>query len=421
MHTTNCGRQVSTYLPILPHLASLVNPTHGEEVLSSFKVKRDSIGAAKWQAKPKVSRNAVKSGSSVAAPAHTQTRTHRSTLYQAFKAYQKYLEREYYEPELEQISSWGRTQVRQVGNLRKHHQDTLLTKLDGDAIDELVGYWRRRPYKKGTKDPMTAKSASNYCSTLIRFLKWLDRSSSFDWSKPFAFNDIDTRIRRLAGDHAKKSLEQVQTFSLDELVLLMRYGQPLDRLLTLLGLNGGFGRAEVASLLLGEIKLFTAHSDRECELLAFKTTAKDSFIKRVRRKSGVHGEHILFPMTVEGIQWAIEERKEHPGFADGARLLLNKKGKALDTPTVSGNANQFIPNHFARLVKRIRDDGNEIQKLSFNKLRKTGSQLIRQFSDGEIAGVFECHGQPVKSDALSDAYTNRPFGRVFQAIRDMEN
>jgi len=37
-------------------------------------------------------------------------------------------------------------------------------------------------------------------------------------------------------------------------------------------------------------------------------------------------------------------------------------------------------------------------------------------SDGEISGVFLCHGHPVKSDLLSDTYTNRPWKRVFEAI-----
>ena len=35
-------------------------------------------------------------------------------------------------------------------------------------------------------------------------------------------------------------------------------------------------------------------------------------------------------------------------------------------------------------------------------------------------GVFDCHGKPVKSDSLNDAYSNRPFGRVFEAIREVE-
>jgi hypothetical protein len=348
------------------------------------------------------------------------SRTPAATLHQAFRAYQKYLNKEYFRPETEHVTPWGRTQIRQIANLKKHHADRLLTRLDADAVDELIGYWRRRPCKLGTKEPMTAKSASNYLGTLVRFLKWLHNSSQFDWSKPVAFSDMDTRIRRLASDHARKSLEQVETYSLDELKLLMRYGQPFDRLLLLLGLNCGFGRAEIASLLVGEVVLFKAHNKRHQEILAYQTTDEDSFVKRVRRKSGVYGEHILFPITVEGIQWALERRKEFPCFSNEARLVLSENGSPLDKQTKSGNANQLIPNHWERLIKRIQDDGHEIRSLSFGKLRKTASDLIKRFSDGEIAGVFDCHGTPVKSDSLSDVYTNRPFGRVFQAIREVQ-
>lgn len=151
------------------------------------------------------------------------SRTPNATLFQAFDAYEKYLEKEYFDPEGNHLSAWGKTQIRQVRNLKKHHVDRLLTQLDADVVSELVGYWRRRPCKIGTQSPMTAKSSSNFVGTLVRFLKWLDKSSRHDWQKPFAFSDLDTRIRRLPSDHAKKSLEQVDTFSLDELRLLMRY------------------------------------------------------------------------------------------------------------------------------------------------------------------------------------------------------
>lgn len=255
---------------------------------------------------------------------------------------------------------------------------------------------------------------------MIRFLTWLHSTSEFEWTKPQAFNDFDRRIRRLPSDHVKKSLEQVDTFSLDELRLLMRYGQPLDRLLLLLGLNCGFGRAEIASLLVGEVHLRRGHTPREQEILGFATTNDDSFIKRIRRKSGVYGEHILFPLTVRALEWALERRKKFPDFDQTARLILNEKGTPLDQQTKGSNANQAIPNHFARLIKRIRDDGQTIRTLSFGKLRKTASDLIKRHSDGEIAGVFDCHGEPVKTDSLSDAYTNRPFGKVFRAIRAVE-
>ena len=343
-----------------------------------------------------------------------------ATLHQALNAYEQYVQRECRLPTEGHVSAWGQTQFQQISTLKRHHEDRLLTTLNGSVVDEMIGHWRRRPRKHGSDKPITAKTAKNYLSALIRFFKWLHNSSEFEWRKPFAFNDVNTKIRRLPEDHAKKSLEQVDTFSLDELRLLMRYGQPMDRLLLLLGLNCGFGRAEIATLRVGEVRLFKGHTAREQELLGYKTTDEDSFIKRVRPKNGVYGEHILFPMTVEGIQWAIKRRKRQPDFSREARLLLTRNGTPLDQPTRGGHFNATIPNHLVRLIKRIQDDGHSIRPLSFGKLRKTASQLIKLHSDGEVMGVFDYHGKPVKTDALTDAYSNRPFGRVFKAIWDVQ-
>jgi hypothetical protein len=58
--------------------------------------------------------------------------------------------------------------------------------------------------------------------------------------------------------------------------------------------------------------------------------------------------------------------------------------------------------------------------LSYGKLRKTGANLVKRFSDGEVAAVFLCHGQAVKVDDLADVYTDRPFGKLFNALRMVE-
>jgi hypothetical protein len=54
--------------------------------------------------------------------------------------------------------------------------------------------------------------------------------------------------------------------------------------------------------------------------------------------------------------------------------------------------------------------------LPFKHLRKTAAQLVRNVSDGEIAGTFLSHGTPVASDELADRYSNRPFDRVSKAL-----
>ena len=99
---------------------------------------------------------------------------------------------------------------------------------------------------------------------------------------------------------------------------------------------------------------------------------------------------------------------------------MNDHAEPYDKPTKSGNRNQQIPNRWADLIRRIRVDYKEFPELSFGKLRKTAGDLIRRFGDGEIHGIFMCHGQPVASDDLTDVYSNRPFGKVFQTLKNLQ-
>jgi hypothetical protein len=330
-----------------------------------------------------------------------------------------WIEEHYFRPDLDRITNTAQTKIKQVQTLMDRHEDVPLAGVDHEAVEDMVRYWRRRPLKKGTTRQISRTSAENYISELKRFFKWLHRSKKHPWRKPEDFDGINTSVDRDPAE-ARRRLVQASVFSREELVLLNRYATPLDRVFLLLGLNCAFGVAEIASLTVGEVCLFQAHSPREQELLHYETTDRDSFIKRVRPKSGVYGEFILFPQTVQAMQWALARRRRQPGFGPEAPLLLNARGERYDKPTSSGNRNQQIPNRFAALRARVRKDGHEMSDLSFGKLRKTSADLVRRFSDGEIAGVFLFHGRPVQTDDLADVYTNRPFGKMFAAIRRVE-
>ena len=120
------------------------------------------------------------------------------------------------------------------------------------------------------------------------------------------------------------------------------------------------------------------------------------------------------------LEWTMARRVKQPNPTVDEPLVLNSKGTRMDQRSQKGNPSRQIPNSFTRLKNRIRNNQNEISELSFKYLRKTASDLIRRVSDGEISGVFLLHGQPVKTDKLSDVYTNRPFGKVYEAIRKVE-
>jgi len=341
-------------------------------------------------------------------------------LHQAMRDYVEWLKQEHSDAH-GNVTLSGNVKVKQVQILIDRHDDVPLACVDFDAIDGMVRYWRKRPNRKGTERPVSAHTAEHQIGALKAFCRWLSRSEKYDWKKPESFDEIRTRIAR-PSEPVRSQVSPEDVFTLDELTLLNRHATPLERCLLLLGINCGFARAEIASLTVGEVFLRTAHDPRHQEILGFRSTDRDSFIKRRRRKTGVYGEFILFPQTVRAIQWATAHRRRLPDFGPDARLLVNANGEPYDKLTAGGNPNMQIPNAFARLIRRVQesDEGKDFVRRPFKMLRKTAGDLIRRHSDGEVTAVFHCRGQAVRIDDLADAYTNRPFGKVFRAIREVE-
>jgi hypothetical protein len=136
----------------------------------------------------------------------------------------------------------------------------------------------------------------------------------------------------------------------------------------------------------------------------------------MRHKTAVYGEFKLWPETVRAIDWWIIQRQQIQVDAGTTTLLVNTKGRRFDELLTTGHPNMQIPNKWNQLTKRVQKTKPDFRQLSFNKLRKTAGNLVRAEAHGEVAGIFLCHGRPVRSDELLDLYTNRPFGRVFEAI-----
>jgi hypothetical protein len=70
-----------------------------------------------------------------------------------------------------------------------------------------------------------------------------------------------------------------------------------------------------------------------------------------------------------------------------------------------------------RLLDRVDQDHEGFRRLPHEALRDTAANWIRHEFGGEIADIYLAHGSPLGSDSLIECYTNRPWGRVFQAIR----
>jgi integrase len=275
---------------------------------------------------------------------------------------------------------------------------------------------------------MAIKTCQEHGKRLMHFFRWLSKCDNFDWKKPPDFDEL--RLGRITKSNLEKSVpvtsrsQQVQTFTVEELALLNRYAVPIERFLLLCGLNCGFKRMECATLRVGEIALHRKHEF--AKYIDFDFSETDSFIRRLRTKSEVFGEWILWPLTVRAMEWVLDRRRiqgdvvrEIP-FSPTALAFLNNSGYAYTKPTKKNNSNNQLTNTWNRLVRRVRQDEPNFPPLSQECLRDTSSNWIREEFGGEIAEVFLSHGSPLGSKSLVECYTNKPFGKVFAALRWLE-
>jgi hypothetical protein len=335
------------------------------------------------------------------------------TLHGAFAAYCRWIDDTYIDVQ-KKPTLWSGMQKRQVNFLKTHLSDRPLATLDALEVERLIEILRNRPLT-GDGKPVSVSWTRNCIKQLRHFLRWLNKAPEFAWKRPADLEIAQVRIPTTPAEKAATMRSsQVQTYSVQELRILWEHASPLQRLQMLLALNCGFGRAEISSLEAVDVHLHARHPHEQ--ELGIESSDSDSWILRVRNKTGVYGEFKLWPATVRAIEWWKTQRIAISPPANVTALLVNRKGNPFDTTTKGNNANFQIPSAWFQLSKRIRKDHPEFRQLSFNKLRKTAGNLIRKEAGGEFAGVFLCHGRAVKSDELLDLYTNRPFAKVFAAI-----
>ena len=297
-----------------------------------------------------------------------------------------------------------------------------------ESVQELYDFWRNRPKRKGTDQPIRIDTVKHRLTALNQFLKWLHKSDQFSWRKPLDFDEIDQSVKETKQERSEKArADQVTTFSEEDLVAIYKNTTtPLERLLLLLGLNCGCKQAEVGTIALGDVFLESPHP--HADVLGYHTTATDSFIKRMRLKTGVYGEFKLWPHTVLGLKWLVARRERQTHVRSGKHagapipmkpssvLLTTEAGLPLYRLYESGNTSQDIPKCWARVVKRAMAVSPQVPQLSYSTLRRTASNFLRKTYGGEVASVFLQHGSPFEKDRLLEEYSNRPFGRLFEAL-----
>ncbi len=350
---------------------------------------------------------------------------HMGMLHEAFDAYAEHIRQTKIETDesgQQTPTAHGKSLIDGVTRYKEHHPDVPLAEIDFDVLQQMVNHWRGRPLRKGTKRPITLRSAQNEVKRLLAFFRWLHRTTKFAWRKPEDFEDLDTKVKESASEiEDKATAEQVETYATDELKTLYEYATPLERCLMLLGLNCGFAPSEQGTLRIKHVSLRHEHSG--ADKLGWKTSSEDSFIKKLRNKTKVYGEWLLWDHTVKAMDWLIARRKRLGEATNNSLLLVTANRHPFYRLTGGGNRNQRFAAMWASLTGRVRKDKDkqDFRQLSFGKLRKTGGNMIRRLAGGEIHSIYICHGAPVKMDDLAELYSNRPFAILFDTLRKIED
>lgn len=288
----------------------------------------------------------------------------------------------------------GRVESATALRLKDSTPDMELSDFGYSALERLKQYWTARPEAKlsGGKlsgHPISLHTVDGHLSVARRLVRWLDRSDVFKWEIPrHGLDALKVNLQRLAttSEIAQKR-HGVAVLDAPHLVTTYTHATDFERLVLLLGLNCAMSHAELITLRWDEV---------ESDPLT---------IKRIRHKSGVYGEFELWPETIKALDW-------WRGVRPGTRELVMVTGEG------QPYTRQRIANTWTKLHRRIQRQGDDgAWWLPFKHLRKTAAQLVRNESDGEIAGVFLSHGKPVASDDLADVYSNRPFAKVAEALK----
>ena len=246
---------------------------------------------------------------------------------------------------------------------------------------------------------------------LWRFLGWLDDQPQYRWQKPKGTDKISRSPIKLPEDNGDAAFQTTtkETYTPEQLAILAQHTDDFGRALIGLCVNCAFGAAEVGQWPTQKFSLHTAHP--YADKLGIDTTDEDSWVVGPRPKTGVYGEHWLWPQVAKAVL----------PFLDGRAVLpVDRNGNSWYKTHRSNPQTQFF-NWWNKLLDKVssrREQHPEFPRLPFGSLRDTLPNVLRaQYSD-QIASMALQHGETGDDDLLK-CYANTPFANLFRATQEL--
>lgn len=330
------------------------------------------------------------------------------TLHEAIDVYGKHLGNTGKRDDKGNLVSRVRKCQERLGYLKGHHADTPLWRLGLPCIQQMAAYWRNRPAtRRGNRS--SRDYAHDMIKELFRFLDWLDSHPDYNWEKPKGTRDISRSPNRLPEDERHEAFQTVnkRTYTPERLAILAEHADAFGKALLGACVNCAFGASEVGQWKTGLYSIHKAHP--HAAKVGIETTDADSWVVGRRPKTGVYGEHLLWPEVAEAVA----------PFLDGRPVLPITKCDTAWYRTHSSNPQSRFTRWWNALIASVKKHHPDFPRLPFGSLRDILPNTLRREYSDEIASLCLQHGQ-ISGDDLLKCYANLPFKKLFDATRALE-
>jgi hypothetical protein len=330
------------------------------------------------------------------------------TLHEALDAYSDYLRDTGRRDQNGNLATRVRKCQDRLGYLKKHHEDCPLWKLNLPVIDRMAAYWRNRPVtKKGNR--CSGDHAHDMNKELFRFLSWLDNHPGYKWEKPKGTDGIRRSPNKLPEDECQEAFQTTKkkTYTPEQLAVIASHTDVLGKALLGVCVNCAFGASEVGQWSTKRYSLHKTHP--HANLIGIESSDKDSWIVGPRPKTGVYGEHLLWPSVADVVA----------PFLDGRPVLPMTSRSTVWYRTHSSNPQSKFNRWWSDLLKRVKKHNKGFPTLPFGSLRDLLPDILRREFSDDVASMCLQHGQ-IGEDELLKCYANVPFKKLFEATRQLE-
>ena len=247
-------------------------------------------------------------------PSKLETRT----FFSALQAYRERLKSVGKRDSAGNLTTRVRKQKDRIRYIEEHQEkDFPLWQLDYARLDEITAYWVNRPTtRKGNR--CSRDHARDMLKDWWAFLRWLDKNTQWQWHLPDRAEDLKRPPVRLPEDDTSEPFSTINkpTYTPEELAIIATHADAFGRTLIAVCVNCAFGASEVGQWPTRLYSLHKAHP--HATGIGFRSSGDDSWITGKRPKTGVYGEHLLWPEVANALV----------PFLDGRQVLpLSRTGK----------------------------------------------------------------------------------------------